>query len=160
MLSLNCPPVVKLYAQYMGGVDRSDRMVRTYFVSRQVRNGGFVSSTTFQTWRWQIVLFFIITRRTMMNSVNWRRSKNCLSLIATFSKDEKVQSGPERKRTMIPAIPRLITGNHWPLKTKQRRECQQCKRKGRQGRRTFYTCESCGIHLCIDVCFKRYHTRR
>ena len=33
--SLNCPPILKLYTKYMGGVDRSDRMVRTYSASRQ-----------------------------------------------------------------------------------------------------------------------------
>jgi hypothetical protein len=161
MLSLNCPPVVKLYAQYMGGVDRSDRMVRTYSVSRPSK-------------KWWFRLFYYFLDMAVANSfILYNNSPNhdelseldyikqlSLSLIATFSKDEKVQSGPERKRTMVPAIPRLVTGNHWPLKTKERKECQQCKRKGRKGRRTFYTCESCGTHLCIGVCFKRYHTRR
>src|ERR1700744_4138586 len=32
---LPCPPVVKIYTKYMGGVDRSDRMVHTYSVSRK-----------------------------------------------------------------------------------------------------------------------------
>ena len=96
----------------MGGVDRSDRMVRTYSVSRPSK-------------KWWFRLFYYFLDMAVANSfILYNNSPNhdelseldyikqlSLSLIATFSKDEKVQSGPERKRTMVPAIPRLVTGN-------------------------------------------------
>ena len=83
-----------------------------------------------------------------------------IALIGTFSKKAKVQPHPQRKRKKVRTPPRLTAGNHWPIKTKNMRKCQQCASSGRTGPRTVYTCEACNVHLCIDKCFKRYHTRR
>ncbi len=49
-----------------------------------------------------------------------------LALIQTFSKGDEVQPGPERKSKAPIVPPRLTTANHWPLKTKNRKKCQQC----------------------------------
>jgi len=160
-LSLNCPPVLKLYTKYMGGVDRSDRMVRTYFVSRQSR-------------KWWFRLFYYFLDMSVANSfILYNNSPNhdelseldyikklSLALIGTFSRDNGVQAGPQRKRSKVATIPRRTSGNHWPTNVKKQRECQQCKRSGRKSRRSSYICKSCNVHLCIDPCFERYHTRR
>lgn len=160
-LSLNCPPVLKLYTKYMGGVDRSDRMVRTYSVSRQSK-------------KWWFRLFYYFLDMSVANSfILYQNSPNhdelselnyieklSLALIGTFSRDDEVQTGPQRKRTKALTIPRLTSGNHWPKNAKKQRECQQCKHSGKKARRSSYICKSCNVHLCIDSCFERYHTRR
>jgi hypothetical protein len=160
-IELTCPPALKLYTRYMGGVDRSDRMVRTYSVSRRSK-------------KWWFRLFYYLVDTAVANSfVLYHNSPNhpkiteleyikklSLALIGTFSKEGKVQPHPQRKKTKGSAPPRLTAGNHWPLKTTNMRKCQQCARSGSKGPRTVYTCEACKVHLCIDKCFKRYHTRR
>ena len=54
-LSLPCPPALKLYTQYMGGVDRSDRLVRTYSVSRKSK-------------KWWLRLFYYFLDMSVANS--------------------------------------------------------------------------------------------
>ena len=153
--------VVKIYTKYMGGVDRSDRLVRTYSVSRQSK-------------KWWYRLFYYLLDTALANSfILYKLSPNhdelseldylkqlAVLLIGTKSKDEEVRPRPQRKKTKVSIPPRMISGNHWPIKTTKRQICQQCNRKGSKGRRSYYICESCDIHLCIDACFKSYHTRR
>src|ERR1700722_11332727 len=86
----------------MGGVDRSDRMVRTYSVSRQSK-------------KWWYHLFYYLVDTSIANSfILYHNSSNhpritelefvkqlSLALIGTFSKEEKVQPHPQRKRTKV-----------------------------------------------------------
>jgi hypothetical protein len=159
-LSLSCPPVVVLYNQYMGGVDRSDRMVRTYSVSRPSK-------------KWWFRLFYYFVDMAVANSFILHNNspkhdelseldyikKLSLALIGSFSGDEKVQPGPQRKRKRTPAIPRVVAGNHWPKLTKKTQRCIHCARPGSKGPRSKYICEACDVHLCIEKCFKKYHTQ-
>ena len=119
--SLNCPPILKLYTKYMGGVDRSDRMVRTYSASRQSK-------------KWWFRLFYYFLDMSVANSfILYNNSPNhdelseldyvkqlSLALIGSFSGDEKVQPRAQRKRKRTPAIPRVVAGNHYPELTKKR----------------------------------------
>ena len=50
-----CPPSVKLYTSKMGGVDRSDRMVRTYSTSRRGKKWWYRLFLLLWTQRWLIV---------------------------------------------------------------------------------------------------------
>jgi hypothetical protein len=160
-IALSCPPAVKLYTKYMGGVDRSDRMVRTYSVSRRSK-------------KWWFRLFYYLLDTSIANSfILYHNSPNhgklteleyvkklSLALIGRFSKEDKVQPHPQRKRTKGLIPPRLTAGNHWPLNVKKRQNCQHCARPGRKGPRSRYICKACNVHLCIGGCFELYHTRR
>lgn len=159
-VQLSCPPSLKLYSRYMGGVDRSDRMVRTYSVSRRSK-------------KWWYRLFYYLVDTSVANSfILYHNSSNhptitelefvkqlSLALIGAFSKKDKVQPHPQRKRRKVRTPRRLTAGNHWPKNTKKKGKCQHCARPGSFGPRTVYICEACKVHLCIDNCFKRYHTR-
>src|SRR3984957_19245875 len=157
--SLNCPPILKLYTKYMGGFDRSDRMVRTYSASRQSK-------------KWWFRLFYYFLDMSVANSfILYNNSPNhdelseldyvkqlSLALIGSFSGDEKVQPRAQRKRKRTPAIPRVVAGNHYPELTKKTERCTHCARPGSKGPRSKYICEACDVHLCIFPCFKKYHT--
>jgi hypothetical protein len=160
-LTLSCPPAVKLYIKYMGGVDRSDRMVRTYSVSRQSK-------------KWWFRLFYYFLDTALANSfILYNHSSNHLqlseleylkqlsyALISTFSQDEKIQPRRKRKGREVLSLPRRVAGNHWPVLTTKQQRCQYCARPGSKTPRSQYSCEACKVHLCIDKCFKHYHTRR
>ena len=159
--SLPCPPAVKMYSQYMGGVDRSDRMVRTYSVSRASK-------------KWWFRLFYYFLDTCIANSyILYNASPNhpkltelefikalSLSLIGSSSKEAQVQPHPQRKRSKTQQTPRVTAHNHWPEKLKQPRKCHYCSRPGSQGPRSRYMCEACQVTLCLDSCFKLYHTRQ
>jgi hypothetical protein len=161
LLQLPCPPVVKIYTKYMGGVDRSDRMVRTYSSSRKSK-------------KWWYRLFYYLLDTSLANSfILYKMSPNhdelseldylkqlAIALIGTKSRDEEIQPHPRRKKTKVATPPRMTAGNHWPKNVKKQRQCQQCERSGRKARRSSFICKSCNVHLCIDPCFERYHTRK
>jgi hypothetical protein len=144
----------------MGGVDRSDRMVRTYSVSRVSK-------------KWWFRLFYYLLDTAIANSyILYHNSPNhprmtelefikslSLALIGSFSKDGKIQARAQRKRKRLATPRRLTAGNHWPIKTTNLRKCKHCAKPQSTGPRTLYLCEACNVHLCIDDCFKIYHTR-
>ena len=95
-----CPHSLKLSTQYMGGVDRSDRMVRTYSTSRRSK-------------KWWVRLFYYCLDTTLANSyILYQHSLNhpqmtylqyveqvALGLIGTPSLVKRVrQSGLKKKR--------------------------------------------------------------
>jgi hypothetical protein len=145
----------------MGGVDRSDRMVRTYSVSRKSK-------------KWWYRLFYYLLDTSLANSfILYQLSRNhdelselnylkqlALALIETKSQEEKVQPRPQRKNKKLASPPRMTAGNHWPKNTKKQQQCQQCARSGKKKRRSTYICKACNVHLCVDSCFELYHTRR
>jgi hypothetical protein len=155
-----CPPSLKLYTQYMGGVDRSDRMVRTYSTSRRSK-------------KWWVRLFYYCLDTALANSyILYQHSPNhpqmtylqyveqvALGLIGTPSLVKRVrQSGLKKKRAKR-SHPLPISGQHWPKKVTISRQCRYCSSQGKNRRRVLYTCETCNAYLCIDPCFKLYHTR-
>ena len=145
----------------MGGVDRSDRMIRTYSVSRQSK-------------KWWYRLFYYLLDTSFANSyILYQNSENhddlseleylkqlSVALIGTRSRDAKVQPRPKRKKKKIAAPPRMAEGNHWPLRSEKRGKCQQCAPPKSRGPQSQYMCEACRVFLCISGCFKNYHTRR
>jgi hypothetical protein len=157
---LNCPPVTKVYSSYMGGVDKSDRMVRTYSVSRRSK-------------KWWYRLFYYLLDTSLANSyILYKKSLNhidvseleylknlALSLIGTVSVRDQVQPRSRSTKVAVSVPPRVSTGNHWPVLTKNQKACVQCATPGKRPRRSNYLCEGCNVHLCINKCFKRYHTR-
>eukprot|EP00456_Euglypha_rotunda_P053094 TRINITY_DN42825_c0_g1_i3.p1 TRINITY_DN42825_c0_g1~~TRINITY_DN42825_c0_g1_i3.p1 ORF type:complete len:287 (-),score=-7.87 TRINITY_DN42825_c0_g1_i3:91-888(-) len=159
-IQLSCPPCLKLYTRYMGGVDRSDRLVRTYSVSRRSK-------------KWWYRLFYYLLDTSIANSfILYHNSSNhqkitelefvkqlSLALTGTTSKEEKVQPRPQRKRRKVSTPPRLTAANHWPAKVNKQRLCQHCALPGRKSPRSTYICKACDVHLCIDGCFELYHTR-
>ena len=82
----------------MGGVDRSDRLVRTYSVSRKSK-------------KWWLRLFYYFLDMSVANSfILYDNSPNrdklngldyikqlSLALIGTFSRDDQVQPSPPKK---------------------------------------------------------------
>ena len=156
--AMPCPPSLKLYTQYMGGVDRSDRMVRTYSTSRRSK-------------KWWVRLFYYCLDTALANSyILYQHSPNysqmtylqyvervALGLIGTSSLIKRAQPNGVKKKRAKRSHPRPILVQHWPEKATNKQQCRSSPRRKR--RRTLYMCDTCKVHLCIDPCFKLYHTR-
>ena len=88
------------------------------------------------------------------------RKKLAYQLIGNY------REGCKRRRTVEPDI---HGGGHFPQHAGKKRQCTYCKKINRKlrPRESIFVCKGCGnferesyIHLCLDVCFERYHTRR
>ena len=137
-------PVVKLYNQYMGGVDHSDQMRQYYDTSRRANK-----------W-WRYLLWFcldvsIVNAHILMqiadNHPNFTqlqfRIEMVKMLIGDFSsRQHAVQEG-------------TVQTGHWPVKMSKGR----CKRCLKRKKTTFCRmgCDSCGERFCLD-CFKNHNT--
>lgn len=161
------PACVDLYNNNMGGVDRSDQLRSYYSACRPSK-------------KWYKYLFWFIFDLSLVNSFIifkenvHRRGRRTLAnfrlalakqLIGGFSSRSE-----NRKRTMKAASLQATTtpGNaagHFCIRREgnaRKRHCVQCKKDGRKtpsdrAKETIYECAQCGIALCKDPCFKRYH---
>jgi len=154
------PHVVEDYNAHMGFVDKSDRMVNSYGISRR-------------TWKWTKKLFFHLTDMTILNAFLIHKSCGGKLMHKKFreilvreliyhSQEENVTvSGTSRGRPspMASQLSRLEVrhSQHWPYKGKRRR-CRVCS-LAKQIQYTWYFCRKCDVGLCIGNCFEKWHTR-
>ena len=154
------PHVVEDYNAHMGFVDKSDRMVNSYGISRR-------------TWKWTKKLFFHLTDMTILNAFLIHKSCGGKLMHKKFreilvreliyhSQEENVTvSGTSRGRPspMASQLSRLEVrhSQHWPYKGKRRR-CRVCS-LAKQIQYTWYFCRKCDVGLCIGNCFQKWHTR-
>jgi hypothetical protein len=62
-----------------------------------------------------------------------------------------------REQVGRPSHRPVVNDGHWPAHSDTRRDCVHCS-GGREHRvKTNIVCEVCGVHLCLDCCFKQYH---
>ena len=153
------PRVVEDCNAYMGFVDKSDRMVNSYGITRR-------------TWKWTKKLFFHLTDMTILNAFVIHKSSGGKMTHKSFrevlvwdliilSHDGNVTaSGVSRGRPspFASQLSRLEVkhSQHWPSKGKQR-WCRVCSLK-KQTRSMLYFCNKCDVGLCIVNCFEKWHT--
>ena len=145
---VSCPAAVRLYNQYMGGVDLADNLRRAYTFSLKSR-------------RWYMRIFWYLIESSCVNAhilqmettgkklhqVNFRRIL-AEELITKFNSRQRpgkqaiITAGRYRER-------------HFPSKGETRRQCevQFCKKK------TWFICRFCERSLCCVPCFEKWHTR-
>ena len=162
------PGCVDLYNTHMGGVDHSDQL-RSYY------------STCRPSHKWYKYLFWFIFDVTICNCyiifkenvhrpgrrrlVDFRLAL-AKQLVAGFSSRSE-----NRKRTMRAASLQSTTtpenaAGHFVTRREgnaRKRHCVQCKRDGRKtasdrAKETIYECSQCGVALCKDLCFLRFHS--
>ena len=105
----------------MGGVDRSDRMVRTYSVSRKSKK-----------W-WYRLIYYLLAAALANSFILEKISPNheelseldylkqlAIALIGTKSRDEEVKSRPQKKKTKVAIPARITAGKHFPKNLKSR----------------------------------------
>ena len=156
--TVKCPKSVKLYNQFMGGVDMADARRKSYSCSRKSR-------------RWWLRLFYFLVDVSVVNSYVLAQESPLFpamtlkDFIVSLA-EELLSSYNSRKRpgrTFVTAPPSVrFCERRFPSKCDQYRNCRYCSSStGRT--RTCYTCESCNpenpVHLCPYPCFKLYHTK-
>ncbi|XP_045492556.1 piggyBac transposable element-derived protein 4-like [Colias croceus] len=167
------PQVVLDYNKFMGGVDLKDQMLEPYLLERK------------RCQKWYMKLFKRLVNVSILNSrILLQSSTNKvhdhlvfrLQLVDSILAKHLSHCPQGRSRTVSSnrsqhqELGRLIPGAHWPtlLTTPQtggnsaenrtfRKRCVVCLREGRKTIKTTFSCETCGVPLCIQNCFKSYH---
>ena len=154
---VSCPESVKMYNKFMGGVDLADARRKTYSCSRRSK-------------KWWHRLFYYLVDVSVVNSyILLSESPHCASrtqkeFILELSQ-ELMGKFNVRKRPPQPsgqALPSArFDGNHYPETSDSPLQCHVCSHEGTR-RRTRVRCSTCDprnpIHLCIDPCFRIWHT--
>lgn len=182
--TFNCPTIVPDYNQFMGGVDKADRLRQAYCTDRRSK-------------KWWHRLFFGILDIAFVNAytiykklhpeekvtlLEFRRgvSLGLLAKSSTASKKtrfspassprssprstpkSRIESGPKRRKYNYSVSNDVRLGNrgvHWPAFTQKRARCEQCSSMAIESR-PHSMCMHCNVYLCINEkknCFAEYH---
>ena len=155
--AIKCPKSVKLYNQYMGGVDIADARRKNYSCSRRSRK-----------W-WMRLLYYLLDVCRVNSYILAQESpyfaKMTMKEFVLNIAEELMKSFNSRKRpgrsSDGPPSARFCE-RHFPHKVDEKQACRFCSTA--QNRvRTSYCCSDCNpddpIHLCPFPCFKLYHTK-
>jgi hypothetical protein len=156
-----CPESIKLYNQFMNGVDHADQLRATYNTARK-------------TLKWWKYLFFFLFDVAIVNSyLLMRESTN--HEIQTKGNRTRVRTQMEfrmnlahqmlggfiskRKRQAEVQEPAQPNQHHWPTIMPKKRTCKQCATKKKNRTEPTSGCEKCNVNLCVK-CFKPYHVAK
>ncbi|CAG4958413.1 unnamed protein product [Colias eurytheme] len=166
------PQVVLDYNKFMGGVDLKDQMLEPYLLERK------------RCQKWHMKLFKRLLNVSILNSrILLQSSTNKvhdhlafrLQLVDSILAEHLTHCPQARSfnvsssRSQHQELGKLIPVAHWPTLLSQtggnsaenrnfRKRCVVCLREGRKTIKTTFSCETCGVPLCIQNCFKSYHT--
>lgn len=161
-LGVSCPQVVSQYNEIMGGVDRFDQLRECYEVGRRstkwwhrlfyyfldmaIINAFILMKVDKETPKAEQLSFRINLARQLIGNYSSRKKRNKSVLYMS-------------KKGQVPDEIRLTAvGAHLPNKINNYRRCRLCS-SGHVEKRTRILCATCGVPLCLDPCFKKFHGR-
>ena len=148
------PQVAVDYNNDKGHVDTVDHLRQYYGLERRVQR-------TWPSLAWWLIdmclvnacALWSVDTRTHTRQLDFRQQ--LMHHIATLFPSLRTHVQPD-----IPREQRLHPPGHWPKHTHPQHNCVQCSSPGVGRRRSEIKCELCGVHLCVDPCFKEYHEGR
>ncbi|XP_056397299.1 piggyBac transposable element-derived protein 4-like [Hyla sarda] len=151
------PVCIQDYNKFMGGVDLSDQALQPYTALRKTK-----------TWYKKLALHLF--QITMYNSfVVYKRAGNTCTYLQFQENVIKdfLFGDPEGEESRATGSEnRIVPGQHFPAVvprresgSRQQKRCRVCSKRGIR-KCTIYHCETCPHKpgLCIEDCFKIYHT--
>jgi Transposase IS4 len=146
------PKAVVDYNQHKCGVDTIDQLHSYYLIGRK-------SKKWWPRLVWWMIDMCIINAYSLYN----QKQQVKISQLAfrQLLMQELVKQYPQDRARIgrPPLTPSPRTGEgHWPQRTDQELDCVRCSKEPNQRTRSRIQCELCQVHLCIDPCFKMYHT--
>ena len=159
------PQIVNVYNNQMGGVDRSDQMLRSYEVERKRVKKWYkkqimhlINVATFNS--------HILHKKKggRLNPLEFRK-KLVISLFEKYS-NRSTTTTARRGRKSHENNPLQLTERHFPeyippteKKENATRRCVVCSKHDKR-RETRYHCVKCNVALCSAPCFSNYHTQK
>ena len=145
------PQVAVDYNHNKGHVDGVDQMRQYYGLERRVQR-------TWPSLAWWLLDMSIVNSYALW-LVDTHTYTGQLHFREQLVHQIAAQFPTSHTHVQLDVLPdgRMAQHGHWPRHTDERGTCVNCTH-GRAGRRTSrFVCELCGVHLCVDGCFKEYH---
>lgn len=160
--NISIPAVVEKYNHTMGGVDLGDQLILQF--EPQFKSKKMWRKLLFHCLVTAAVNAFICYRDTFlvqqkMNHLKFHQQL-CQELIGGYrqgSRNRQMRLVPVQHRTLA-----RLTERHFPsvIPDGKRKKCVVCSGNDRfKKTRIQWWCQDCDVGLCVDGCFRRYHTR-
>jgi hypothetical protein len=147
------PTAVLDYNKHKGGVDTMDQLRGNYVVRRKSKRC------------WPQLVWWAIDM-CILNAYSLYRQQQQVKISQLQFREQLIQQLVERypqQRAIIGRPPRTpIVGKqqqHWPPRLEDRADCVYCSRQPDRRSRTRVRCDLCNVALCLDPCFKLFHTQ-
>ena len=152
-MPIQCPRLVKVYNEHMGGVDRMDQNISKYRIGIRGKKWYFslfsymVDVAVNNAWQ----LYRMHYKEKKMDLLGFHRSVVMYYLQRFGTPSHQGQSGRPQTSLQIEAT-RFDNHGHWVIPQEKQTRCAHCHTK------TTTRCEKCdrGLHV---KCFKEYHIR-
>jgi hypothetical protein len=146
------PIAVLDYNKHKGGVDTMDQLRGNYAIGRK-------SMKWWPQLVWWLIDMCIINAYSLYNPQ--QQSKISQLEFREQLMQQLVQQYPQ-ERVRIGRHPRSPNPHreteHWPMRSHEERECVYCSLQPDRRHRSSIQCDVCHVALCIDPCFKLFHT--
>jgi hypothetical protein len=145
------PEVVHEYNRHRGGVDTIDQLRGNYAMGRK-------SMKNWPSLAWWLIDMCIVNAFRLFTLQTRGTASQLEFRIALM--EQLVQAYPPQRAPRGRARPARSgrpPQGHYPKRVVAKRDCAHCS-EGRQHRvRSYYKCDRCERHLCIDPCFRQWH---
>jgi hypothetical protein len=148
------PTAVLDYNKHKGGVDTIDQLRQSYAVGRKTK-------------KWWPQLVWWLIDLCIINAFSLYDQQQPVKISQLEFREQLMQQlveqyPQERSRIGRPSSvpyehPQVL---HWPVRTEERADCVYCSHQPCSRTRTRIQCDVCHVPLCIDPCFKLFHTHR
>lgn len=167
---VSCPPVVRDYNKYMGGVDLADRLRALYNVNRKSKKWWqrlfwgllditFVNSYVIYCQLHEKVTVLEFRRMVATGLITMQNPKQKRRSIDSPSSTPTVKKRKTKEYSVSKDVRQGNTGIHWPTFDQKRGRCEVCASKKIQSR-PHSKCSHCKVFLCLTEkknCFTEYH---
>jgi hypothetical protein len=140
------------YNQHKSGVDTIDQLHASYSIGRKSK-------------KWWPRLVWWLIDMCIINAYSLYNQQQQVKISQLEFRQQLMQQLVEQygqQRSSIdrpsPTLQRQRQKGHWPVRTHEERDCVHCSVQPKQRTCTSFQCEQCRVHLCIDPCFKLFHT--
>ncbi|XP_054259546.1 piggyBac transposable element-derived protein 3-like [Macrosteles quadrilineatus] len=173
-VTVACPPVVKDYNRFMGGVDLADRYRALYNVNRKSKKWwhrlfwGVLDIAFVNAYVLSCQLFdkmpVLECRRMIAKGLlamqNPKQRKRSLELSSSSTSSSPIL---KRRKSTDFSVPKDVRCNnkgiHWVTFDQKRRRCEVCAKRKIQSR-PYTKCSHCKVSLCVNEkknCFAEFH---
>ena len=150
-VTITKPKVVHEYNLHRGGVDTLDQLRSNYSMGRK-------SMKNWPSLAWWLLDMCVINAYRLFTLQTGRTASQLEFRIALM--DQLAAAHPPQRageQQPPPRRPGRPSAPHYPKRSSRRRDCSYCS-EGRKHRQfTFFVCDHCDKHLCVDPCFRLYH---
>jgi hypothetical protein len=147
------PTAIRDYNIHKGGVDTMDQLRQSFSIGRKSK-------------KWWPNLVWWLIDMCILNAYSLYNQQQQVKIRQLEFREQLMQQlvevyGQQRSNIGRPSSisQQKQQQQHCPQRTNKERDCAYCSHEPDSRKQSRIQCELCHVHLCIDPCFKLYHTQ-